>query len=57
VFVRVPAERVAAFAAHMDAQGIRVALRGTRLRLVTHLDLHDEALDHAIAAFRGFFKS
>jgi threonine aldolase len=56
VFVTLPAERVADFAAHMDAQGIRVALRGTRLRLVTHLDLHDEALDHAIAAFRAFFK-
>jgi threonine aldolase len=56
VFVTLPAERVADFAAHMAAQGIRVALRGTQLRLVTHLDLHDDGLDHAIAAFRSFFK-
>jgi len=56
VFVTLPAERVAAFAAHMDAAGVRVALRGTQLRLVTHLDLDDAGLARAIAAFEGFFK-
>jgi threonine aldolase len=56
VFVTLPAERVDAFAAHMDARGIRVALRGTQLRLVTHLDLDDAGLARAVDAFQAFFR-
>jgi threonine aldolase len=56
VFVTLPADRVDAFAAHMDARGIRVALRGTQLRLVTHLDLDDAGLARAVDAFQAFFR-
>ena len=56
VFVTLPADRVDAFAAHMDARGIRVALRGTQLRLVTHLDLDDAGLGRAVDAFQAFFR-
>jgi threonine aldolase len=40
----------------MDARGIRVALRGTQLRLVTHLDLDDAGLARAVDAFQAFFR-
>jgi threonine aldolase len=56
VFVTLPADRADAFAAHMDARGIRVALRGTQLRLVTHLDLDDAGLARAVDAFQAFFR-
>jgi threonine aldolase len=56
VFVTLPADRVDALAAHMDACAIRIALRGTRLRLVTHLDLDDAGLARAIAAFQDVFR-
>jgi threonine aldolase len=56
VFVTLPPDRVDALAAHMDASGIRIALRGTKLRLVTHLDLDDAGLDRAIAAFQDVFR-
>ena len=40
----------------LQAQGIRAALRGPVLRLVTHLDVDDAGLDRAIGAFRDFFR-
>ena len=55
VFVTLPADRVEAFGAHMQARGIRLALRGPQLRLVLHLDIDDAGLAGAIAAFRAFF--
>ncbi|MDQ5849242.1 MAG: low-specificity L-threonine aldolase, partial [Pseudomonadota bacterium] len=54
VFVRVPAERVAALAGHLKSNGI-LALPGPRMRLVTHLDVDAAGIDRALTAFRGFF--
>ena len=51
-----PRDRVEDFAAHLQARAIRVALRGPVLRLVTHLDVDDAALERAIGAFRDFFR-
>ncbi|MEY3765833.1 MAG: L-allo-threonine aldolase, partial [Pseudomonadota bacterium] len=46
-------ERAAELAAHLKQQGV-LANGSTRLRLVTHLDISQEDVDHAIAAFRSF---
>jgi len=54
VFVRVPAERVQALAAHLERAGIRV-LPGARMRLVTHLDVDRAGVERAIGAFASFF--
>ena len=55
VFVTVPAERVAALDAHLQARRVRIAAgRGNTLRLVTHLDIDDDGIDRAIEAFAEF---
>jgi len=46
-------ERAAELSAHLKQQGV-LANGSTRLRLVTHLDISQEDVDHAIAAFRSF---
>jgi threonine aldolase len=51
----VPAPRVGALAAHLEAAGVRV-LPGVRLRLVTHLDVDANGIDRAVAAFGAFFR-
>ena len=56
VFITVPADRVEAFGGHMQALGIRLALRGPQLRLVLHLDIDDAGLARAVAAFQTFFR-
>jgi threonine aldolase len=56
VFVTLPAGRVEEFSAHLQSRAIRVALRGTVLRLVTHLDVDDAALERAIGAFQEFYR-
>jgi len=56
VFVTLPAERVDDFAAHLQSRAIRTSLRGPLLRLVTHLDVDDDALERAIGAFADFFR-
>jgi len=55
VFVSIPKDSVAPLARHLEANGI-VALVSPRLRLVTHLDVNETAIDRAIAAFAGFFE-
>ncbi len=55
VFVTLPKDQIAALDAHMQAQGIRLALAGPRSRLVLHLDIDDAGLARAIDAFRKFF--
>ena len=56
VFVTVPEGRREALTAHMESRGIRIAGGyGTRIRLVTHLDVDDAGLARTIAAFREFF--
>ena len=56
VFVRVPAERCAALAAHLEASGIK-ALIGPRTRLCTHLDVDAAGIERALKAFRAFFQA
>ena len=55
VFLTLPAGDPAAFEAHMQARGIRLAGRGGTMRLVLHLDIDDAGLARTIAAFREFF--
>jgi threonine aldolase len=55
VFIEVPAERLAALRAHLDAARIRASIGYTpAIRLVTHLDVDDAAIDRTIAVLRGF---
>jgi threonine aldolase len=56
LFVTLPGDRIEGFAAHLQSRGIRAALRGPVLRLVTHLDLDEAGLERAIGAFRDFFR-
>ncbi|HBD19698.1 MAG TPA: low-specificity L-threonine aldolase, partial [Arenimonas sp.] len=58
VFVTVPEGRREALTAHMESRGIRIAGGyGTRIRLVTHLDVDDAGLARTIAAFQAFFQA
>lgn len=54
VFVRVPADRCAALAAHLASKGVK-ALIGPRTRLCTHLDVDAAGIDRASEAVRSFF--
>jgi len=54
VFVKLAAERVVALVEALRMQNILV-LPGTRMRLVTHLDVDRAGVDRALAAFRAFF--
>ena len=56
VFVTVPADRLAALLQHLQSESIRVSSRTPTLRLVTHLDLDDTAIERAITAFSAFFR-
>jgi len=47
-------ERADDLAIHLKQHGV-LANGSTRLRLVTHLDISQEDVDHAIAVFRSFF--
>jgi threonine aldolase len=49
------AECVPALDAFMQEHEIRLAIRGATVRLVLHLDIDDDGLTRAIAAFRDFF--
>ena len=54
VFIDIPADRIDALGAHLDAHGIRASLY-PRTRLVTHLDVDAAMIDATIDAFAGFF--
>jgi threonine aldolase len=47
-------ERATELSAHLKKHGV-LANGSTRIRLVTHLDISQENVDHAIAVFRSFF--
>jgi threonine aldolase len=55
VFATVPAERLAALAAHLQQRGVLLLARSPSLRLVTHLDVDRAGIDRAVAAFQDFF--
>ena len=56
VFVRIPAERCDALAAHLKASGVDASIR-PRTRLCTHLDVDRAGIEKAGAAFRAFFSA
>jgi threonine aldolase len=56
VFARVAAGRAAGLAEHLRREGVLV-LPGARLRLVTHLDVDRQGIEHALRAFRAFFSA
>lgn len=56
VFIDVPVERLRALDTHLQAAGVRASIGYLpSVRLVTHLDIDDVAIDRAIAAFAQFF--
>lgn len=57
VFIEVPVEKLAAFKAHMHDAGIRMSIGYLpQIRMVTHLDIDDDAIARTAAAFRAFFR-
>ena len=57
VFIEVPADRLAAFKAHIEAAGIRMSIGYLpQVRMVTHMDIDDAGIDRAVAAFQAFFR-
>jgi threonine aldolase len=57
VFVDVAPERLAAFKQQLEAARIRMSIGYLpSIRLVTHLDIDDAAIEHTIATLRGFFR-
>lgn len=55
VFIDVAADRLRALAAHLDAHDVRASIGYLpSVRLVTHLDIDDAALERAIQVFRAF---
>jgi threonine aldolase len=56
VFIDVPVEQLRALDAHLHESGVRVSIGYLpSVRLVTHLDVDDAAIDHAIEVFNQFF--
>jgi threonine aldolase len=55
VFVQVPRESADELKRHLEQQGI-ATLGGTKMRLVTHLDVDTGAIDRAVQAFAAFFQ-
>jgi threonine aldolase len=57
VFVDVAPERLAAFKSHIEAAGIRMSIGYLpSIRLVTHLDIDDAAIEHTLATLQAFFR-
>lgn len=55
VFVDVPAQRQKDLAAHLTSAGVRVSIGYLpQVRLVTHMDIDDAAIERTIAAFASF---
>jgi len=55
VFTAVPKESATALKQHLDNNGI-VTLGGTKMRLVTHLDVDAAGVDRVISVFGDFFQ-
>jgi len=55
VFIEVPASRLQALKAHMDAARVRLSIGYTPgIRMVLHLDVDDDGVRRAVDAFRSF---
>src|SRR5688572_5830914 len=55
VFAAIPADSAAALKQHLDRNGV-VTLGGTKMRLVTHLDVDAAGIDRALEVFAAFFQ-
>ncbi|HSD16261.1 MAG TPA: low-specificity L-threonine aldolase [Thermomonas sp.] len=56
VFIGVPADRLRALDAHLREAGILISIGYVpTVRLVTHLDIDDDGIERAVAAFATFF--
>jgi threonine aldolase len=54
VFVTLPAQRFPSLSQFLEERGVRVLARNP-MRLVTHLDVDERGIQHALAAFGEFF--
>lgn len=58
VFIDVPEARLRALDAHLQQAGIRISIGYLpTLRLVTHLDIDDDAIERTVQSFRSFFSA
>lgn len=56
VFIEVPAQRLSAFKAHLQAHRIRMSIGYLpTIRMVTHLDIDDDAVARVVEAMAEFF--
>lgn len=56
VFIEVERERLPAFKAHLDAARVRLSIGYLpQVRMVTHLDIDDDAIARCVQVIRGFF--
>jgi threonine aldolase len=56
VFIEVPVEKLAAFKTHIDDAGLRMSIGYLPgIRLVTHLDIDDAAIERTLEVMRSFF--
>lgn len=57
VFIELPPERLSAFKAHVEAARLRLSIGYLpSIRLVTHLDIDDAAIEQVVAIFAAFFR-
>ena len=57
VFIDIPQARLDAFRKHIDAEGLQMSIGYTpRIRMVTHLDIDDTAIDRTIDVFARFMR-
>ena len=57
VFIDIPQTRLDAFRQHIDAAGVRMSIGYTpRIRMVTHLDIDDAAIERTIDVFAKFMR-
>jgi threonine aldolase len=57
VFIEVPVTRLAAFRQHVEAAQVRMSIGYLpSIRLVTHLDIDDAAIERVVRVFVDFFK-
>jgi threonine aldolase len=57
VFIEVPQSRLDDFRRHLDAEGVRMSIGYTpRIRMVTHLDIDDAAIERTLDVFAAFLR-
>ena len=57
VFIEIPQARLDDFRRHLDAHGVRMSIGYTpRIRMVTHLDIDDAAIERTLEVFAAFLR-